>query len=281
MTRDTQIEPDRQQWLRVATEAAYAGGAVLQEWVGRFSVREKSRANLVTEADEAAQAAIVAHLRQAFPDHGFLGEENLHEQGSAGRAKGDDGGSGSESAADSTLWIIDPLDGTTNYVHGLPYYAVSIALWCGGQLQVGVIFDPTRNETFTASVGGGAFLNGRSIQTSGETNISKALAMASLPIAADPEHPAVRRFLKALPRLQAVQRTGSAALNMAYVAAGRIDAFWSTSLHPWDIAAGTLLVQEAGGIVTGIAGEAIDIFVPNLLAASSRSLQHDLTQVLA
>lgn len=272
------IETEIQQWLRVATEAAYAGGAVLQEWIGRFSVREKSRANLVTEADEAAQAAIVAHLRQAFPDHGFLGEENLHEQGSAASV---DGGSNSDSAANSTMWIIDPLDGTTNYVHGMPYYAVSIALWCQGQLQVGVIFDPTRNETFSARVGGGAFLNGRSIQTSGETDISRALAMASLPIAADPEHPAVRRFLKTLPRLQAVQRTGSAALNMAYVAAGRIDAFWSTSLHPWDIAAGTLLVQEAGGIVTGIAGEAIDIFVPNLLAASSRSLQHDLSQVLA
>ncbi len=276
MTGDKQIETDRQQWLSVAIEAAYAGGAVLQEWVGRFSVREKSRANLVTEADEAAQAAIVAYLRHEFPDHGFMGEENLHERGRATEDR-----SISEGAEDSAMWIIDPLDGTTNYVHGMPYYAVSIALWCRGQLQVGVIFDPTRNETFSASANGGAFLNGRSIQTSGETNISKALAMASLPIAADPEHPAVRRFLRTLPRLQAVQRTGSAALNMAYVASGRIDAFWSTSLHPWDIAAGTLLVQEAGGIVTGIAGEEIDIFVPNLLAASSRSLQHDLSQVLA
>lgn len=253
------------EWMSVAVEAAHVGGRVLQEWIGRFSVREKSRANLVTEADEASQSAIVGHLQSAFPDHGFLGEENLNQR----------------HADSDSFWIIDPLDGTSNYVHGFPYYAVSIALYAQGRLQVGVIYDPNRDETFSAQAGAGAFLNGRPISTSGETDVSRAMAMASLPIAASPEHPAVLRFLKALGRLQTVQRSGSAALNMAYVAMGRIDAFWSTSLHPWDVAAGALLVQEAGGVVTDVAGAPVDIFVPNLLAAASGPLQRDLSAVLA
>lgn len=286
MTSNGDPENQRQQWLKAAVEAAHAGGEVLRQWAGRFTVREKSRANLVTEADEASQTAIISHLQNLFPQHEFLGEEDLPpvSEGSkvtSGTSAGTTDDHGAADQQDQPLWIIDPLDGTTNYVHGLPYYAVSIALFFRRQLQVGVIFDPTRNETFTASAGGGAFLNDAPIRTSGETQVASALAMASLPIAADSSNPAVQRFLKALPRLQAVQRTGSAALNMAYVASGRIDAFWSTSLNPWDVAAGALLVQEAGGTVTGLTGESVDIFIPNLLAASSRSLQHELSHVLA
>ncbi len=255
-----------QTWLQAAVVAAQVGGEVLQDWIGRFSVREKSRANLVTEADEAAQSAIVRSLQARFPDHGFLGEEDLNERS---------GETGSQ-----CFWIIDPLDGTSNYVHGFPYYAVSIAFYAADQLQVGVVLDPTRGDVFAAACGCGATLNGRTITTSGETQASQTFAMASLPIAADPENPAVRRFLNALPRLQTVQRTGSAALNLANVAAGRCDAFWSTSLYPWDIAAGTLLVQEAGGSVTKLSGDAIDIFAPDILAASSVLLQRELTTVL-
>jgi myo-inositol-1(or 4)-monophosphatase len=251
-------------WLQAATEAARIGGRILQEWRGRFSVREKSRANLVTEADEASQAAIVRYLSGRFPDHGFLGEENLSQRRSPQDA----------------FWIIDPLDGTTNYVHGFPYYAVSIALYWEGKLQVGVIFDPTRDEMFSASAGGGAFLNGQRLTTSGETEVGRAMAMASLPIAPDPENPAVQRFLRALPKMQAVQRTGSAALNLAYVAAGRIDAFWSTSLHAWDVAAGVLLIEEAGGTVTGLSGEPVDIFRASVLGASSHPLHRDLCRLL-
>lgn len=255
---------DSQLWLSAAIEAAETGGKVLQEWIGRFSVREKSRSNLVTEADEASQLAIVQSLKRHFPTHGFLGEESLNER----------------SPGKEAFWIIDPLDGTTNYVHGFPYYCVSIALSVGGRIVVGVIHDPTRNETFTASHGQGAFRNGVSMKTSGETEMKSAMAIASLPVATDPENPAVRRFLKALTQLQTVQRTGSAALNLAYVACGRIDAFWSTSLYAWDVAAGALMVSEAGGSVTTLTDDEFDVFVPSLLAASTATLRQELLTAL-
>lgn len=254
---------DQQQWLSAAIDAAHEGGRVLQEWRGRFSVREKSRANLVTEADEASQSAIVHSLRNRFPDHGFLGEESLNDR-----------------IEDTEIfWIIDPLDGTTNYVHGFPYYCVSIALSVKGRLAVGVIYDPNRNEIFSAIYGAGAWCNGDKITTSGETNLQNAMAIASLPIAADPENPAVLRFLHAMTRMQTVQRTGSAALNLAYVACGRIDAFWSSSLYAWDVAAGALLVVESGGSVTSLTGASFDIFIPSLLAASTPILHQELVTV--
>ena len=251
-------------YLSVAIDAAHVGGRILQDWIGRFSVREKSRANLVTEADEASQSAIVQTLKNHFPQHGFLGEEDLNDR----------------NAATEALWIIDPLDGTSNYVHGFPYYAVSIALWLRDHIEVGVIYDPTRDETFAAGVGNGATLNDRQIRTSGESELKSAMAMASLPVATDPENPAVKRFLKALTKLQTVQRSGSAALNLAYVASGRIDCFWSSSLHPWDVAAGALLVAESGGSITKLDGSTIDIFVPDLLSASTALLNRELVTAL-
>jgi myo-inositol-1(or 4)-monophosphatase len=253
-------QQDLQLWLSAAVEAAQTGGNILQEWIGKFSVREKSRSNLVTEADEASQSAIVKSLKKHCPTHGFLGEENLNDR----------------TPGTEAFWIIDPLDGTTNYVHGFPYYCVSIALSIGGRIVVGVIYDPTRNETFSAVLGQGAFRNGQPIKTSGETEMKSAMAIASLPVATDPENPAVRRFLNALTKLQTVQRTGSAALNLAYVACGRIDAFWSSSLYAWDVAAGALLVSEAGGSVTTLAGDEFDVFVPSLLAASTATLRREL-----
>lgn len=251
------------EFLGVAVEAAHLGGHVLQDWVGRFSVREKSRANLVTEADEASQKAIHGLIADRFPQHGYLGEEGLNSNTDA-----------------DCCWIIDPLDGTSNYVHGFPYYAVSIALRSHGELIVGVVHDPCRNETFSAVRGKGARLNGRPIQTSGETQVASAMAMASLPIAADTTDPAIQRFLKAMSHFQTVQRTGSAALNLACVACGRIDAFWSTSLKPWDVAAGVLLVREAGGTVADIAGGPVDILVSSLLAASSETIVQDIADIL-
>ncbi len=253
-----------EQYLNAARDAAEVGGQVLLDWRGKFSVREKSRANLVTEADEASQAAIHQLIHERFPQHGFLGEEGLNEN-----------------PDDSEFcWVIDPLDGTSNYVHGFPYYAVSIALRRGEQLLAAVIFDPNRGEMFTATAGGGAFLNDHPIRTSGETVLSQAMAMASLPIGAGPDAPAIQRFLSSLQHLQTVQRSGSAALNLASVACGRVDVFWSTSLNPWDVAAGVLLVQEAGGTVTNLAGDPIDIMVPSLIAASTDTIQRDLTDVL-
>lgn len=257
-------DPANEELLNVAMEAAQAGGAVLQDWIGRFSVREKRRADLVTEADHASQRRIHELIMARFPDHGFLGEEGLDQQ------------------TDSPYrWIIDPLDGTSNYVHGFPYYAVSIGVSREGQLVAAAIFDPNRDEMFSAAAGQGAKLNGTAITTSGETDLSMAMAMASLPVGADHSDPAVRRFLQSMSHLQTVQRSGSAALNLACVACGRIDAFWSTSLKPWDVAAGVLIVQEAGGVAGNLQGGTIDIMVPSLLAASTPKIHSELVSVLS
>lgn len=264
MTSENRQEVTTADLLATAIKAAHAGGAVLQDWVGRFSVTEKRRADLVTEADHASQKLIHQIISSEFSDHGFLGEEGLCE----------------DSLTSDYRWVIDPLDGTSNYVHGFPYYAVSIGIQKGTELVVAVVYDPNRNETFTARKGTGAELNGRPIATSGETNLAMAMAMASLPVGADPGHPAVDRFLKSMNHLQTVQRSGSAAMNLAYLACGRIDAFWSTSLKPWDMAAGILIVQEAGGYVCAIDGGVIDIMVPSLLSASSKRIAQDLVTIL-
>ena len=264
MSVPPQSDPTLEVLVQLAVKAAHAGGEILQQWIGRFSVREKRRADLVTEADHASQEAIHTLISSQFPDHGFLGEEGLNE----------------ESLTSPYRWVIDPLDGTSNYVHGFPYYAVSIAVEKAGELQAGVIFDPNRDETFAATKGNGATLNGRKISTSGETELQHAMAMASLPVGADGSDPAVQRFLKSMSHLQTVQRSGSAALNLCCVASGRIDAFWSTSLKPWDVAAGTIIVQEAGGTVTKLNGDTTDIMVPSLLSASSRKIAQDLVSIL-
>ncbi len=251
--------------LATAIHAAQVGGAILQDWIGRFSVQEKRRADLVTEADHASQQKIFELVSQKYPQHGFLGEEGLNQE------------------ADNCdyQWVIDPLDGTSNYVHGFPYYAVSIGVRKGDQLVAGVIFDPNRDETFAATKSGGATMNGVPISTSGETQLSMAMAMASLPVGADQADPAVKRFLDSMSHLQTVQRSGSAALNLACVACGRIDAFWSTSLKPWDVAAGVLIVEEAGGTVTDLRGAKIDIMVSSLIASCSDTIAQELVTIFA
>ncbi len=247
----------------VAIEAARAGGAVLQQWAKRFTVREKGPANLVTEADFASQETIVRVISAQFPEHGFLGEEELDR-----------------SSTSQFRWIIDPLDGTANYVHGFPYFAVSIGLECAGQVIVGVIYDPTRDELFVAQRGLGAWLNDETIQPSAVEDLSKAFVVASLPSAVDAAHPSVERLLRVLPHAQTVQRTGSAALNLVYVACGRIDAFWSTSLKPWDVAAGSLIVTEAGGAITATSGRPFNIYEPDLLASNGSLVHGQLTDLL-
>jgi myo-inositol-1(or 4)-monophosphatase len=249
----------------IAVRAARAGGDVLQQWSRRFTVREKGPANLVTEADFASQETIVDIIQSRFPDHGFLGEEEL-ERSSRGQP---------------FRWIIDPLDGTGNYVHGFPYFAVSIGLECAGEMLVGVIFDPTRDEMFVAQKGRGAWLNDRPIQPSSVDTLDQAFVVASLPSAINADHPSVGRLLRVLPRAQTVQRTGSAALNLAYVACGRIDAFWSTSLKPWDVAAGSLIVAEAGGAVTSTAAAPFDLNVPDLLASNGSPIHSQLVELLS
>lgn len=251
-------------FCRTATEAARAAGAVLEQWADKFTVREKSPANVVTEADYAAQALIVDLIRSRFPDHGFLAEEGLDES-PRGRP---------------FRWIIDPLDGTSNYVHRFPYYAVSIGLEYEGQIVLGVIYDSNRDELFTAERGGGARLNGRSIQPSSVAALSHAFVVASLPPGISARDPAVLRLLRVLPYAQSLQRTGSAALNLAYVACGRMDAFWSSSLKPWDVAAGSLLVTEAGGAITRMDGDPFDPMLPDLLATNGLTLHQELQELL-
>jgi myo-inositol-1(or 4)-monophosphatase len=248
----------------VAIEAARAGGDVLEQWSRRFTVREKGPANLVTEADFASQETIVGIIRSRFPDHGFLGEESLERN----------------SVGEPFRWIIDPLDGTANYVHGFPYFAVSIGLEYAGELLVGVIFDPTRDEMFVAAKGRGAWLNESPIRPSSVDALDKAFVVASLPSAIDATHSSVGRMLRVLPLAQTVQRTGSAALNLAYVACGRIDAFWSTSLKPWDVAAGSLIVVEAGGAITTTGGTPFDIAVADLLASNGSPIHRELIDLL-
>ena len=252
------------EFLKTAQDAARIGGRVLQDWARKFTVTEKSPANLVTEADYASQEAIYEEIIKNYPDHSFLGEEALAI-------------SSDESAY---RWIIDPLDGTSNYVHHFPYYAVSIALEFAGELLVAVIFDPNRDELFSAVRGQGATLNGTRIQTTNVDHLNQAMVVASLPIGASREHPAVEQFLRVMPHVQTVQRTGSAALNLSYVAAGRIDAFWSLSLHPWDVAAGALLVAEAGGKVTKQNGNPLDIEVPDILSSNGTAIHERLQELL-
>jgi myo-inositol-1(or 4)-monophosphatase len=247
----------------VAEAAARVGGGVLQDWRAKFTAREKSPKNLVTEADLASQQAILEFILARYPDHQFLGEENLSRSGSA-----------------SYRWIIDPLDGTSNYVHGFPYYAVSIGVEQNGELVAGAVFDPNRDEMFLAARGGGATRNDERVEVSSPRDLSQALCMASLPMKAHRTDVQVQRFLKLLEAAQHVQRTGSAALNLCGVACGRIDAFWSTSLMPWDMAAGVLLVREAGGQVTTTDGGPFDVNCPDLLASNGPPLHEAVAAVL-
>lgn len=251
--------------LRTAAEqAARLGGGVLREWSGRFTAREKSPSNLVTEADYASQQAIHEFLEPQFPDHDYVGEEGLRQ----------------ESGESLYRWLIDPLDGTSNYVHGFPYYCVSVAVERSGELVAGAVYDPTRDEMYSAAQGSGATLNGETIAVSTRSDLSVALCLASLPVKTVRSDPAVQSFLRVLEAAQHVQRTGSAALNLCAVAAGRIEAFWSTSLKSWDMAAGVLIVREAGGVVTRTDGGSFSVDVADLLASNGRSLHMELANLL-
>ncbi|MEX1228920.1 MAG: inositol monophosphatase family protein [Planctomycetaceae bacterium] len=253
------------EFLPTAKTAAHLAGEVLRSWAERFTITEKSPANLVTEADFAAQTVIHELIREKYPDHNFLGEEGLNESHHASGFR----------------WVIDPLDGTSNYAHRFPYYAVSIGLECEEELVCGVIYDPTRDELFWTVKGEGAWVNEKRLSTSKNLTLDKAMLMASLPVAVRAHHPAVNRFLRAVGQAQTVQRSGSAALNLAYIAAGRLDGFWSTNLMPWDMAAGVLLVREAGGVVTQLDGGTFRLERPSLLAANSENLHREMVQMLA
>jgi myo-inositol-1(or 4)-monophosphatase len=225
--------------LNTAVKAARKGASIINRAsldLDLIRVSSKGRRDFVTEVDRAAEDAIISILRTAYPSHAFLAEES-----SAVRTE----------PKPEYLWIIDPLDGTTNFIHGFPQYAVSIALEHRGQLTQGVVYDPTNNELFTASRGRGAFLNDRRLRVSRRTRLDESLIGTGLPFRAVDK---LDHYLAGMRRIvletAGVRRAGSAALDLAYVAAGRLDGFWEYSLSPWDIAAGALLVIESGGLIS-------------------------------
>jgi myo-inositol-1(or 4)-monophosphatase len=253
------------EYQKACDDAARDAGAVLLDWAGRFAVREKGRSDLVTEADFAAQETIRAAVLGAFPKHGFLGEEdNLRI----------------ESRDDGLTWIVDPLDGTLNYVHGVPNYSVSIALARHGEVQVGTVFDPVNGECFSAARGRGAWLNGRRLAVSRIAQLSQALVAVSFPAAVRRDDREMADFVEMMLEAQGTRRMGSSALNLSYVAAGRFDGYWSTSTKTWDIAAGVLLVAEAGGVVTAYDGGPLDLNQPRFIAAATPELHAAITDVL-
>ncbi len=229
--------------LNVAVMAARRAGAVLIRnlvKLEKLGVELKGHNDYVSEADRAAEAAIIDVIRKHYPDHAILAEES----GAGGGADSD------------TVWIIDPLDGTTNYLHGFPVFAVSIGVQVAGRMAHGVVYDPMRQELFTASRGAGAQLDERKIRVSGLRDMKRALVGTGFPFRqADTEmEPFLAMLGKVLRHTSGVRRPGAAALDLCYVAAGRLDAFWETGLAPWDLAAGSLIIREAGGIVSGLDG---------------------------
>jgi myo-inositol-1(or 4)-monophosphatase len=225
-------------YLAVCEQAARVGGELLLQWKGKFAVREKGPRDLVTEADLASQTAIRKVVLEAFPDHDFLGEETLRE---------------SEPERKSEFrWIVDPLDGTTNYVHQLRSYSVSVALQQGDQVIAGVVYDPELDECYAAAAGAGARLNGQPLSPSDCQSPDQALVAASLPARVPRGSPEIAAMVEIIHECQGLRRLGSAALNLCYVAGGGLDAYWAGSVKLWDIAAGMLIVEEAGAVMTSL-----------------------------
>jgi myo-inositol-1(or 4)-monophosphatase len=229
--------------LNIAIKAARRAGSIINRAAldrTQLEIRSKHANDFVTQVDKAAEAAVIDIIRQAYPDHAILGEESGALEGKKAEYR----------------WIIDPLDGTTNYIHGLPHYCVSIGLQHRGTMEHGVIYDPAKNELFTASKGRGAFLDDRRIRVTKCAGLKDALVGTGFPFKELPRLDLYCRQLKEMMKqASGVRRTGSAALDLAYVAAGRMDGFWELGLSPWDVAAGALLVQEAGGLVGDLSGD--------------------------
>ncbi len=240
-------------FTKVGTAAALDAGKLLMDKLrSGFKVAHKGETDLVTEADLAAEKLIVSNIREAFPDHAILAEEN---HSSAERAR--------------LTWIVDPLDGTTNYAHGYPAFAVSIGLEIDGELEWGIVYNPNLEERFTARRGEGAFVNGTRLQVSKTATIDASLLVTGFPydIRTNPDNN-LDNFAGFMLRSQAVRRIGSAALDFCYVAAGRFDGFWEIDLRPWDMAAGALIAREAGALVTDFSGAPLSIYQPRCVASN-------------
>ncbi|MBI4354958.1 MAG: inositol monophosphatase [Candidatus Omnitrophica bacterium] len=259
------VSGELQHVANVAREAAWEAGNYCKPYAGRAgALRMKSApSDLVSKIDHATEALIASIVLRAFPDHAFLGEEQTQAASEA-----------------ETRWIVDPIDGTTNFVHGLPWFAVSIAVERRGELVVGVIYDPMREEMFQAIRGGGSVLNGRRIRVSKVRRLAEALLNTGFPhtFRQHPK-PLLRRFEAFQSITHAVRRMGSTAMSLASMAAGRIDGFWEEGTHPWDIAAGLLLVREAGGCATDWEGAPATIWNKRPLVSNGR-LHGQMIQVL-
>ncbi|MEP7075692.1 MAG: inositol monophosphatase family protein [Acidobacteriota bacterium] len=240
--------------LNFAIETAREAGQLLLEKFGRVSISKKGDINLVTEADLASEALIIERVKSYYPRHAILAEES----GEAVVKGGDQ----------EWKWIIDPLDGTTNYAHGYPCFCVTIALENKGEIVVGVTFDPTRNELFAAERGQGASLNGKPIRVSAAEKLSECLVVTGFPYDFKSKPNFERHLTDFLMSARGVRRDGSAAIDMAYVACGRFDGFWEEGLNPWDVAAGYLLIQEAGGRVSYYDGSEFNIYKPPIVASN-------------
>jgi myo-inositol-1(or 4)-monophosphatase len=250
-------------YLEVAIEAAYTAKAIHQYYQERgFSQSTKSTpTDVVTQADHESEAAIRELVAKRFPDHVVLGEE-AGQQGEG-----------------EFRWIVDPLDGTVNYAHGFPFYAVSVALEVRGEVQVGVVLDTARGELFSAIKGGGAWMSGRPIRVSSRAQLVGSLLATGFPYNVDKDPENLTYFQRALQKGLTVRRPGAAALDLAYVAAGRLEGFWEVKLNPWDVAAGWLLIQEAGGTVTGIQGEPYALTNRYLVASNTHIHQQLLDTI--
>jgi myo-inositol-1(or 4)-monophosphatase len=243
------------EFLDAAVESALAAGSLIVEsWQKTKEIQYKSAIDLVTTVDRQAEERIVQTIQKRFPDHSILAEE----EATLVRSESD------------YRWIIDPLDGTTNFVHAYPQFSVSIALEHRERIILGVVYDPLRQEIFTAVKGQGAFLNGSPIQTSKVPELNKALLATGFPYDRRERADFYLAFFKAfLVRSQGIRRAGSAALDLCYLACGRIDGFWELKLHPWDIAAGSLIVREAGGTLSDFDGGPFSILGEETLASNS------------
>jgi myo-inositol-1(or 4)-monophosphatase len=251
----TKPAPTSAKLQQVALRAARAAGRIHLRRLSRIKVTRKTNAiDLVTEADRESEQAIIRTLNRTFPDHAILAEE-----------------SGANARQSAHRWIIDPLDGTTNFAHGFPQFCVSIAHEHRGRLELALVFDALKRELFVAARGRGARLNGRPIHVSATPSLDRALLATGFPYDRRERRNFYFTFWEAfMMRTQGVRRTGSAALDLCYVACGRVDAFWEFGLRPWDVAAGALIVAEAGGRVTNLDGSALDLDARKILASNGK-----------
>lgn len=237
-------------YAEAAAAIAREAGALINQFLERrIGYQLKGEFDLVTEADRASEALIVERLEKQFPTHSIVAEEG-----------------GGQTVASEYRWYVDPLDGTTNFAHGFPAFNVSMGLERAGELIAGVIFDPTRNELFSAEKGAGAFLNGKPIQVSKVERVENSLLATGFPSRKRHLNVNIHFYYQMAMRSHGVRRPGAAALDLAYVACGRLDGFWEFRLNPWDVAAGILLIREAGGTCTDMHGQPLDLRGPHLLA---------------